>query len=57
MTGSDVGNHFRDEKRIEFRAAFYIGKVSANFFFKSPYTTDTGSKYNSHPVFIYFFKV
>ena len=57
MTGSDVGNHFRDEKRIEFRAAFYVGKVSADFFFKSPYTTDTGSKYNSHPVFIYFFKV
>ena len=53
VTGSDIGNHLRDEKRTESRSPVSLG-IIAHFVEKAYQTSDTRSPDNTDTVFIQF---
>ena len=53
MAGAQVGNHFRNEERIEAGCAVAFG-VRLDFFLKREQASDAGAPYHANPVKVYF---
>ena len=53
FSGSDVGDHLRNEERIVFRTHFFaVDGVVASFFFEGVDTADTNAENNADAVLV-----
>ena len=57
MSGSDVGNHLRDEERIELGFLTEVLPIVSNFIFKGFNTSDTHAVHHTNAVTVFFLHI
>ena len=57
LSGSDVGNHLRNEEGVELRAVLLVDGIVASFLLKGVNTTDTYTEHHADAVLVDSFEV